>query len=95
MQMIIASRLVDGRVVFMNADGAWVDSIEDGDLLRTAEECDRSLGLAMQAVADCVIVDPYLIEVTVGNGERQPAEAREAIRAFGPSVRTDQLAGSA
>ncbi len=94
MQMIIANRLVDGRVVFMDADAAWVDSIEDGVLLETAADSDRSMGLAMRAVEDCVIVDPYPIEVDADSGKRRPLEAREAIRAFGPSVRTDQLVGS-
>jgi hypothetical protein len=94
MQMIIANRLVDGRVVFMDADAAWVESIEDGVLLETAADNNRLMGLAMRAVEDCLIVEPYLIEVTADNGKRRPLEAREAIRAFGPSVRTDQLVGS-
>ncbi len=93
MQMIIASRLSDGRVVFMDADSAWVDSIEDGVLLESEAETGRLMGEAMQAVENCVIVEPYLIEVVVENGARRPAEVREAIRAFGPSVRTDQLVG--
>lgn len=94
MQMIIANRLVDGRVVFMDADAAWVDSIEEGILLETAVDNDRLMGLAMQAVEDRVIVDPYLIDVVMDDGKRRPVEAREAIRAFGPSVRTDQPGGS-
>ncbi len=94
MQMIIANRLVDGRVVFMDADAAWVDSIEDGVLLESQADNDRLMGLAMRAVEDCLIVEPYLIEVVVDDGKRRPLEAREAIRAFGPSVRTDRLVGS-
>ncbi len=94
MQMIIANRLIDGRVVFMDADAAWVDSIEEGILLETTADNDRLMDLAMQAVEDCVIVDPYLIEVVIDNGERRPVEVRESIRAFGPSVRTDQPDGS-
>ena len=93
MQMIIANRLVDGRVVFMDADAAWVDSIEDGVLLESQAEIDRLMGKATQAVEDCVIVEPYLIEVVVENGARRPVESREAIRAFGPSARTVQLIG--
>jgi hypothetical protein len=94
MQMIIANRLIDGRVVFMDADAAWVDSIEEGILLETAADNDRLMGLAMRNVEDCVIVDPYLIDVVMDDGKRRPVEAREAIRAFGPSVRTDQPDGS-
>ena len=91
MQMIIASRLVDGRVVFMGADARWAESIEDGVLLSTDEETAQRMSAAEQAIENCEIVDPYPIEVVVENGERRPAEVREAIRAFGPSVRTDQL----
>ena len=63
MQMIIANRLVDGRVVFMDADAAWVESIEDGVLLETAADNNRLMGLAMRAVEDCLIVEPYLIDL--------------------------------
>ncbi len=94
MQMIIASRLVDGRVVFMDAEAGWPASIDDGVLLDTEEETERLLVVAGEAVQNCEIVDPYPIEVVVENGERRPAEVREAIRAFGPSVRTDQLVES-
>ncbi len=93
MQMIIASRLVDGRVVFMGADAVWADSIDDGVLLESESDADRLMAEATQAVENCEIVDPYLIEVLLENGERRPAEVREAIRAFGPSVRTDRLNG--
>ncbi len=95
MQMIIASRLVDGRVVFMDAGSGWQDSIDDGIVFDDEAEAERLLVEAEQSVADCVIVDPYLIDVTVEDGARRPVEVREAIRAFGPSVRTDQLNGSA
>lgn len=89
MQMIIASLLTDGRVVFMDDAGEWVAGIADGVVLETEEVATRRLADAEKAVVDNVIVDPYLIDVLVENGERRPAHVREAIRAFGPSVRTD------
>ncbi|MGI9260196.1 MAG: DUF2849 domain-containing protein [Gammaproteobacteria bacterium] len=95
MQMIIASRLVDGRVVFMDADSRWQDSIDEGIVLDDGAEAERLLEAAQQSVEDCVVVDPYLIDITIEDGARRPVEVREAIRAFGPSVRTDQLNGSA
>ena len=88
-QMIIASRLTDGRVVFMDENGGWVDFIADGVLLETEEDAARSLVDAERGVVGNVIVDPYLIGVIVEDQERRPAQVREAIRAFGPSVRTD------
>jgi hypothetical protein len=92
MQMIIASRLVDGRVVFMDADSGWADSIAGGVLADTKSDAERLMTDAFQAVEACEIVDPYLIEVVITDGERVPTEIREAIRAFGPSIRTDLLA---
>ena len=94
MQMIIASRLVDGRVVFMDDGADWTDSIEDGVCLETEIETVRRMTAAELAIENCEIVDPYLIEVVGEDGERSPAKIREAIRAFGPSVRTDQLYSS-
>ena len=88
MQMIIASRLVDGRVVFMDAESGWKDSINDGVLLENGAESGHLPPEAEQAVEANLVVDPYLIEVTVEDGVRRPVEVREAIRAFGPSVRT-------
>ena len=93
MQMIIASRLVDGRVVFIDTEAGWHDSIEDGVLIQDETESDRLLAEAERAVEVNLIVDPYLIEVTVQGGARRPVEVREAIRAFGPSVRADQING--
>ena len=35
------------------------------------------------------VVDPYLIEVVVGDARVRPVETRERIRATGPTVRKD------
>jgi len=93
MQMIIASRLTDGRVVFLGDGGAWVDSIECGVVLEKEEDAARRMSEAELAVTDNRIFDPYFIDVVVEDGERRPTKVREAIRAFGPSVRTDLSAG--
>ena len=89
MQMIIASRLTDGRVVFADEVGQWADSIADGLVLDSEEEASKRLADAEQSVRENEVVDPYVIDVLVEDGRRRPARVREAIRAFGPSVRTD------
>lgn len=86
-QMIIANRLVDGRVVFWVDAGRWVESIEDGALLD--DGADEVLIRARQDEDRCLVVDPNLIEVEIEDDRRKPTAVREAIRAFGPSVRTD------
>jgi len=95
MQMIIANRLTDGRVVFMDTRGVWVDSIQDGALLLNGSDSERLMALAQRSVGESRIVDPYLIEMTVDGAERRPAHIRECIRVRGPSVRTDLLVEAA
>ena len=86
MQMIIANRLIDGRVVFFDDTGGWVNEISDGMLLVSRQDADERLLAAQQAVEDNMVVDPYLIDVSADGGRRRPVLVRERIRAFGPSV---------
>ena len=86
MQMIIANRLTDGRVVFQNDSGGWVHDIANGKLLDSKQDAAQRLLVAKQSVEKNEVVDPYLIDVQSENGLRRPALVRERIRAFGPSV---------
>jgi hypothetical protein len=96
-KMIIASRLTDGLVVFVTTEGGWATDIGAGALIADddSDERERLLALATQHEASNLVVEPYLIDVVVEEGQRRPAEVRERIRAFGPSVRSDLLDGSA
>jgi len=86
MQMLIASRLADGQVVFLADDHDWTESIDRGAVAESPEAGASLLAIAAQAVEHSVVVDPYLIDVTDRNGGRRPRALREAIRAFGPTV---------
>lgn len=86
MQMIIANRLIDGRVVFMDESGGWVNEIADGLLLASKQDAEQRLLTAQRAVEENVVVDPYLIDVSAENNRPRPVLVRERIRAFGPSV---------
>ena len=90
-QMIIANRLIDGLVIYMGPKGEWVGSISEGAVFKDEQDAQHWLVIAKQAVEDSVVVDPYLIDIDTEDGKRLPAGARETIRAFGPSVRTDLL----
>jgi hypothetical protein len=85
-QMVIANRLHDGLVVFLAADGRWVESIADGGLTSTDEAANALLERALREEGECHVIDPYLIEVTSAEGTRRPVVYREAIRALGPTV---------
>ena len=88
-QMIIANRLRDGVVVFLDAREGWDPAIAAGVIIDDEADAKRLFELAKRHEAGCVVVDPQLIEVIVEQGRRKPKEIREAIRAFGPTVRTD------
>lgn len=84
MQIVTANRLVDGRVVFRDEDGSWVES------LHAAAVADPATAAAMVAasaadVAARLIVDPYAVDVVRADGAYTPKTMREKIRAGGPT----------
>jgi hypothetical protein len=88
-QMVLASRLTDGQVVFLAPDGRWVETIADGALARDQDAAQRLLAAGQLAGSLNTVVDPYLIGIRNDAGQRQPVSFREAIRTGGPTVRTD------
>lgn len=88
-QMVLASRLTDGRVVFLAPDGSWVEDIHGGQLAASPGEAEQLLARARGDEAANRVVEPYLIAVREHDGDRRPVEWREVIRAAGPTVRTD------
>lgn len=93
-QMVLANRLADGRVVFLTAGGGWVEDIASGAVATGPEAAGRLLAAAQLAEARNVVVEPYLIGIRHVAGQREPVAWREAIRAAGPTVRTDLTDGS-
>ena len=88
-QMIIANRLRDGAVVFLAPGEAWEPAIGAGALIDDEAEATRLMAVAKRHEGECQVIDPQLIEVEIADGARRPTAIREAIRAFGPTVRTD------
>jgi hypothetical protein len=86
-QMLTASRLVDGDVVYWRA-GGWVEAFADGEVFADEAEAEAALEAAMKFVAENVVVNPYLFEVRVDGGV-WPVKEREIVRAAGPTVRRD------
>jgi hypothetical protein len=80
-------------VVFLAAEDRWETAIGAGALIDTDDEAARLLAVAKRHEVDGVVVDPQPIEVVVEEGKRRPTAIREAIRAFGPTVRTDLTVG--
>jgi hypothetical protein len=88
-QMIIANRLRDGVVVFLAADEKWVPAIAVGTLIDSEADAVKLMAVAKRHEDECQVIDPQLIDVEVKDGKPRPTAIREAIRAFGPTIRTD------
>ena len=92
-QIVIASRLSDGRVVFLAADGetaSWRALLPEATVAGDDGEASRLLTLAeADAAATQEVVDPYLIDVEQVDGAWRPTKYREVIRCLGPTMRLD------
>jgi predicted transcriptional regulator len=88
-QMLMASRLGDGRVVFLAAAGRWVEAIAEGRVATDEASAAQLLAEGKADEARNRVVDPYLVEIADTGGRRRPVVWREAIRAEGPTIRTD------
>ena len=91
-RMIVASRLRDGRTVFLAAGAQWVVSIRRGAVARTADDCERLLALARDAAERHVVIGPYAIDVSDSGSGPVPVSWRECIRARGPTVEDERAA---
>ena len=89
LQMIIANRLRDGAVVFLASNEGWEPAIAAGAVIESEGDAARLMAVAKRHEGDCQVIDPQLIEIEVKDGKPRPTAIREAIRAFGPTVRTD------
>ncbi len=87
-KVVSANRLDTGVVVWLGDGNVWVERVEAAVPL-SGPAADAALALARQSVEARVVVEPYLVEVTVVGGHPQPLRPRERIRALGPSVRPD------
>ena len=85
-EMIVANRLSDGRVVYLDAQGGWTQAFAQGAVIDSAEAKSAALATSAQAVAQNLIVDPYPIELEHRAGHLAPKGLRETIRAQGPTV---------
>ena len=85
-QLLTANRLRDGEVVYLAADGAWVEDIAGAHVLATAAEGESALAKGVEAERNLHVVHAYLFDI---NPQLKPVKMREIIRATGPTVRRD------
>jgi len=96
-QVVIASRLADGRVVFLSRRAQasapeieWVALLEEATLIEEDAQAADLLALGEADVhARHEVLDPYLIDVEMKDGSLRPTKYRERIRCLGPTNRRD------
>ena len=87
-QILTANRLLDGEVVYLAADGTWVEDLHAAGVLATKAEGEAALVTGATAELNQEIVHSYLFDVVDGE-TLKPVKQREIIRAAGPTVRRD------
>jgi hypothetical protein len=89
MKALTANRLIDGEVVWLGRAGQWVETLDGARLLETPEAVGEAEAQGAEAVAQRLVVEPYLIDLRREDNEIVPVRFRERIRAKGPTTRPD------
>jgi sulfite reductase (NADPH) hemoprotein beta-component len=80
---LTANRLTDGLVVFWTPNG-WAERFPDAELFTEAAPAENVLAEAK--AQPTVLVDPYMIDVKIEDGQPVPTSYRERVRALGPTI---------
>ena len=87
-QALTANRLHDGEVVYLAADGSWVERLAQAQVLSSKEEGAAAIAKGVDAERALHVVNAYLLDLIPADATR-PQKMREIIRAAGPTVRRD------
>src|ERR1019366_7993313 len=85
-EIITANRLIDGIVLFQDAEGGWAEDFALAAILPDAEATKAALVRAKEDEARDLVVEPYAVVVEQRNGHYVPKALRELIRASGPTI---------
>ncbi len=85
-QIITANRLIDGAVVYFTTGNTWSVLIAEAHVFADEKASDDALVCAKVYVEENIVLDPYLIDVTLDGTSVRPMRYREIIRANGPST---------
>lgn len=88
-QILVASNLTDGEVVFLGPSG-WERDHRRARVAQAGDEAAALEALGKQDISANRVVDVYLADVELGrDGAPTPLHYRERMRVKGPSVRLD------
>ncbi|MGI9417333.1 MAG: DUF2849 domain-containing protein [Geminicoccaceae bacterium] len=86
-KIVSANDLIDGDVVYLDADGAWTRHLRESAVAHSDEAAD---GLLTQGDQPSKVIGPYLVDVVLDHGGLpMPTHFREKFRELGPSNRPD------
>lgn len=84
--VMTANLLREGDVVYLTAAGSWSLWLHEAEIARDEDGAARLEASAEKAVADRLVVSPYLMNVAEADGRPRPLGTREIIRAKGPTT---------
>ncbi|MGK9055129.1 DUF2849 domain-containing protein [Neorhizobium sp. CSC1952] len=85
-KVLTANRLVDGIAVWLDANGQWVENLQDALVARHAEAVASLEAIGKRDFAQNLVVDVDVIDVQETDGKLWPIRLRERIRAQGPTM---------
>mgnify|MGYP001317831030 CR=1 FL=1 len=80
-QIITANALKTGAVVYLDADGRWVETLARAAVAADDSALHQLKSAAERAVGQCEVTSVYAFTVRVVNGSPVPLSVRETIRA--------------
>ena len=86
--VITANRLLDGRIVWQAADGAWSTLIDAARIIPN-DSIEAAIAHAAGRQQADGVVGVYGVQIEAENATPVPVTVRERIRAFGPTVHPD------
>ncbi|MGS4885431.1 DUF2849 domain-containing protein [Roseibium sp. MB-4] len=86
MKVITANRLLDGDVVWLGENDAWVERVTLARIFDGKDAVAEGLSIGAAAEKDQKVVGVYEMDVTVEDDVIVPVRLRERIRAKGPTT---------
>jgi len=88
-KVLTANRLTDGEVVWLGANGEWLEHIDGALIARHAEAVNALEEAGKSAIKSNLVIDVNVIDVEERGTELYPVRLRERIRQLGPTIRLD------
>ena len=86
-KIVTANTLAVGHVVFLAADGRWVETVADAATYDDANAAEQGLATARADQERGLIIDAFVTDKGPDKDGRPAMTLRDTIRAFGPTIR--------